>query len=81
VRAVEELDDASADNEEMRGRIGALPKDLGSGREGSALDVCREIVEAVGLQVLEGREPAQEASDFFDLRRVVSRRHRLSAQR
>jgi hypothetical protein len=71
VVVVEELDDASADDEEMRRRIGGFAKDLGSGREGSDLDVFREILQPTGLEVLEGRELDQEANNFLNLRRVV----------
>ena len=38
---------------------------------GSDLDVFREIVQAVGIQVLERREPGQEPSDLLGPRRVV----------
>jgi hypothetical protein len=71
VTVVEQLDGACADDDEMRRRIGALPKDLGSVGERSDLEVFREIVEAIGIQLLKGREPRKEPGNFLDLRRVV----------
>jgi hypothetical protein len=71
VSIVEQLDRASPDDEEMRRRIRGLPEDLGSVGERSDLDVFCEIVEAVGIQVLEGREPRKEPGNFLDPQRVV----------
>jgi hypothetical protein len=64
VSIVEQLDRASADDEEMRRRIRGLPEDLGSVGERSDHDMFREIAEAVSIQVLEGRQLRKETGQL-----------------